>query len=239
MLRFMLERRPSPLRPLLLASLAASLLAIAGCNNAVVVQLMSGPQTFEVSTSSVSVPAELQSGAMIAEVPCAMGMCPSSDTLPLACNDGLCDPEPRTVSSAVGDVVDFDVLLREAATILRFVDAIEVTRVEYRASPNSLNVDVPDIEIFWGPDTAAGIDAPGVARLGVIPGLPAGTAREGDMAIDADGSARLSDHIVGVSRRVRFFARTSIDLEPGDPLPSGGATITVNLTVRAIGRILD
>ncbi|MBN8610015.1 MAG: hypothetical protein J0L92_05495 [Deltaproteobacteria bacterium] len=235
----MLSPRSRFLRPLLLASLAAPMLTIAGCNNAVVVQLMSGPQTFEVSTSSVEVPAELQTDARIAEVPCPMGMCPSNDTLPLACMDGLCDPEPRTISAPVGDVVDFDVLLREASTILRFVDAIEVTRVQYRASPNSLNVDIPDIEIFWGPETAAGIDAPGVARLGVIPGLPAGTAQEGDMNIDAEGSARLSDHIVGVSRRVRFFARTSIDLEPGDPVPSGGATVTVNLTVRAIGRILD
>jgi hypothetical protein len=159
--------------------------------------------------------------------------------LPLACIGGECDPEPRVISLPVGDVVDFDVLLREASTILRFVDAIEVTRVQYSASPNSLNVDVPDIEVFWGPDTAAGIDAPGVARLGIIPALPAGTAREGDMQIDADGSAALSDHIVGGNRRVRFFARTSIDLDPGDPVPEGGATVTVNLTVRAIGRILD
>jgi hypothetical protein len=59
------------------------------------------------------------------------------------------------------------------------------------------------------------------------------------MQIDADGSASLSDHVVGGNRRVRFFARTSIDLDPGDPIPMGGATITVNLTVRAIGRILE
>jgi hypothetical protein len=223
----------------LLLTCGALLSTVAGCNNAVVVQLMTGNQTFEVSTSAVTVPAELQSGGTIASVPCPTGMCPSSDMLPLACVSGVCDPEPRTIAVPVGDVVDFDVLLREASTILRFVDAIEVTRVQYAASPNSLNVDVPDIEVFWGPDTAAGIDAPGVARLGVIPALPAGTAREGEMQIDADGSASLSDHVVGGNRRVRFFARTSIDLDPGDPIPMGGATITVNLTVRAIGRILE
>lgn len=227
-----------PSWPLALSFLGSVALA-SGCNNTVVVQLMSGPQSFEVTTSSLDIPAELQSGATIASIPCPTGTCPSSDTLPLACVAGVCDPEPRTVSAPVGDVVDFDVLLREASTILRFVDGIEVTRVQYSASPNSLNVDVPDIEIFFGPDTAAGIDAPGVFRLGVIPGLPAGTAREGDMVIDADGSAALSDHVLNVSRRVRFFARTQIDLDPGDPVPSGGASITVNLTVRAFGRIID
>ncbi|MBX7194435.1 MAG: hypothetical protein K1X94_20435 [Sandaracinaceae bacterium] len=222
-----------------LAASLTALGAVSGCNNAVVVQLMSGPQTFEVSASSVDIPVELQAGAMIASVPCPTGMCPSTETLPVSCVAGVCDPDPRTVSAPVGDVVDFDVLLRGASEVLRFVDAIEVTRVQYQASPNSLTVDVPDIEIFFGPDTAAGIDAPGVHRLGVIPALPAGTARDGDMQIDADGSAALSDHVLNVSRRVRFFARTQIDLAPGGPVPGGGASITVNLTVRAIGRILE
>lgn len=215
------------------------LFLVAGCNNSVVVQLMSGPQTFELSASAIEVPAELQNGTTLASVPCPTGTCPTSDLLPLACVGGVCDPEPRTVSAPVGDVVDFDVLLREASTLLRFVDAIEIQRVAYSASPNSLTIDVPDIEIFWGPEGAAGIDAPGVARLGTIPALPAGTARDGDMSIDAAGSAALSDYVVGVSRRIRFFARTSVDLAPGGPLPGGGATVTVNLTVRAIGRLID
>jgi len=59
------------------------------------------------------------------------------------------------------------------------------------------------------------------------------------MSIDGAGSAALSDYVVGVSRRVRFFARTQVDLAPGGPIPSGGATVTVNLTVRAIGRIIN
>lgn len=213
--------------------------ALVGCDNAVVVQLMTGAQTFEVSASALEVPIELQSGATLASVPCPTGSCPSSASLPLACVDAVCDPEPRVVSAPVGDVVDFDVLLREASSVLRFVDAIEVTRVAYAATSNSLSIDVPDIQIYWGPDTAAGIDAPGVARLGVIPTLPAGTATSGEMVIDPDGAQRLSDHVVGGNRRVRFFAVTTIDLEPGGPLPSGGATVTVNLTVRAIGRILE
>jgi hypothetical protein len=112
-------------------------------------------------------------------------------------------------------------------------------RVTYTASPNSLSVAVPDIEIFWGPEGAAGIDAPGVARFGTIPGLAAGTAQAGEMAIDAAGSAAMSDYVLGVSRRIRFFARTRVDLAPGGPIPSGGATLTVNLSVRAIGRIVD
>ncbi|MFN7701562.1 MAG: hypothetical protein ACK6CU_17620 [Deltaproteobacteria bacterium] len=228
--------------PLTLASVvlgSGALLAMsAGCDGAVALDLVTGPQTFEITTSAVPVPPELQSGGSIASIPCPTGMCPGSDLLPLACVAGTCDPEPLIIAVPVGEVVDFDVLLRGASTVLRFLDAIEVRRVTYVASPNSLNVDVPDIEVFWGPDTAAGLDSPGVARLGVVPGLPAGTAQNGDMSIDGAGAAALSDHVVGGNRRVRFFARTSIDLDPGDPIPAGGATLTVNLTVRAVGRIV-
>ncbi len=220
-----------------LAALAA--LALAGCNNTVIVQLMTGAQSFEVTAGAISVPPELQDGAVVASIPCTSGSCPSVEGLPLSCSAGVCDPDPKLVSVPVGDVVDFDVLLREASTVLRFVDAIEVTRVAYAASPNSFSIDIPDIEVFWGPDTAAGIDAPGVARLGVIPSLPAGTARSGDMTLDPEGTALLSDYVVSGSRRIRFFARTSLDLAPGGPMPNGGATLTVNLTVRAIGRIVD
>ena len=229
----------SPRLVLALACVLSLAAAVAGCNNTVVVQLMSGAQSFELSAASIDVPVELRDGSNLMSLPCPTGECPSTAELPLTCAGGVCDPDPITLSAPVGDVIDFDVLLREASTLLRFVDAIEIARVQYAASPNSLTVDVPDIEIFWGPEGAAGIDSPGVNLLGIIPALPAGTAREGDMVIDGAGSAALSDHIVLVSKRVRFFARTQVDLRPGGPIPGGGATVTVNLTVRAIGRIID
>lgn len=210
-----------------------------GCNDSVVVELQSGPQSAEISASAIDVPASLRDGATLTSLPCPTGECPSTPQLPLACRGGVCDPEPVTVSTAIGDVVDFDVLLRGARTLLRFVDAIEIVRVQYSASPNSLTVDVPDIEVFFGPEGAAGIDAPGVARLGVIPALPAGATREGEMVLDASGSASFSNLVLGSNRRVRFFAKTSIDLHPGGPIPAGSARVTVNVAVRAIGRIVD
>ena len=44
----------------------------------------------------------------------------------------------------MGDVVDFDALLSDAGTLLRFVDAIEIVSVAYQASPNSLTLSLPD-----------------------------------------------------------------------------------------------
>ena len=210
-----------------------------GCSNTVSVELMSGPQIFELSASAVAVPAELvdpETGRLMT-LPCPTGVCPSTAELPLACRDAVCDPEPRVISAAVGEI-DFDELLQDGSVVLRVVESLEVTQVGYSVTPNTLSVGIPETEIFWGPEGAVGVDSPGVTLLGTMPFVPASTVQDGDMAIDAGGSQGLSDYVVNTSHRVRFFARTTIDLAPGDSLPQGSATTTVVVTVRASGRIV-
>lgn len=214
---------------------------LGGCSNNVSVELTSGPETFELTAGSVTVPSALVDPATgrLMTIPCPTGVCPSTAELPLVCRAEVCDPEPLVVSAPVGDVIDFDALLREGSVVLRVVESLEVTRVSYSVTPNTLTVTVPETEIFWGPEGAAGLDSPGVTLLGTMPALPAATIQDGDMAIDANGSRAMSDYVVpGPTRRVRFFARTVLDLAPGDALPSGAATATVNITVRASGRIV-
>lgn len=226
---------------LVLASFAVGL---AGCNNAVTVELRTGDRTFDIAASAVMLPPELRDGsvspAVIRSVDCsATGICPSTAEVPVACEAGVCDPAPRTIAVPVGDVVDFDALLAEARSVLRFVDEIEIVRVDYAVSPNSLTVPLPDVLVYWGPEGAPDITAPGVRLLGTIPAVPAATAATGEMLVDPAGSAAMSDYIVGVSRVIRFFAETRIDLAPGGPFPDGSATVRANVRVRAIGRIID
>jgi hypothetical protein len=229
-------------RTRLALGLVSSWLAVSslGCSNTVSVDLSSGPQTFELAAGSFDVPAELvdPTTGRLMTIPCPTGVCPSTAELPLACRANVCDPEPVVVSAPVGDVIDFDVLLREGSVVLRVVETLEVTQVSYSVTPNTLTVTVPETEIFWGPEGAAGVDSPGVTLLGTMPLLPPATMQDGEMTIDANGSRAMSDYVLGPSRRVRFFARTTLDLAPGDPVPSGAATATVNLTVRASGRIV-
>ena len=212
-----------------------------GCSNSVSLDLTSGPQTFELTAGSLEVPPSLvdPGTGRLMTLPCPTGVCPTTAELPIVCRAEVCDPEPLTVSAPIGDVIDFDVLLREGSVVLRVVESLEVTRVSYSVTPNSLTVTIPETEIFWGPEGAAGVDSPGVTLIGTMPLLPAATEQDGEMAIDAGGSQAMSDYVVRTgNHRVRFFARTSVDLAPGDRLPAGAATTTVNLTVRAAGRIV-
>ncbi len=225
-----------PWLPLLLLSVPA----LAGCNNMVVVELSTGAQTFELNAASLEVPSALRDSGSntIASIDCSgTGICPSSAEVPVACEADVCNPGPITLAVQVGDVVDFNAIINEAGTLIRIVDEIEIRSADYAVSPNGLTFGVPQVEVLWAPETAVSVD--GATLLGTIDPIPAATAVSGEMIIDPGGSLALSDHVLGGSGRVRFFARTRVDLMPGDPFPEGLATATVNLRIRAIGRIID
>ncbi len=229
-----------------LPSLLPLVLLLASCDGTISVTFSTGPQPFEVSTQSLglSLPAELESAdARIASVPCGpMGMCPSSEEVTITCEADVCDPAEKTVSVPVGNVIDVDDLLAETRDVgLRIVDAYEIVSVVYDVQTNTFTLPVEDIVIFWGPEAANAVDpALGVRRLGTVPRLEPGTTlNDGQVIIDADGAAQLSDYLVDGGSRIRFFAQTSADLDPGDPFPAGGVSLTVNATVRAVGSVFD
>jgi hypothetical protein len=75
----------------------------------------------------------------------------------------------------------------------------------------------------------------GVHRLATIPAQRARMTSSGMGAVDATGSASLSDYLVNSSRRIRLFVRTRVDLEPGDPLPEGEIQAIARMKVDVSG----
>ncbi len=227
----------------LLRFLPALVLLAAGCDGTISVVFSTGPQEFEVSTASLALPTELRddSSGTIAMVMCGpMGMCPPASEVTLDCNAGFCDPAPRTISAPVGGVIDVDSLLADAGDVgLNVVDSYSVERVAYDVSLNTLTVPTNEIAVFWGPEAATSIDPSlGVRRFGTIPAIGAGETARGDMSIDGAGVMALSDYLVAGNSRLRFFAQTMVDLDPGDPFPEGSVRMSVNLTIRAVGRLI-
>lgn len=227
-----------------LAAVLVFLASAPGCDDTVIVQLRSGPQELDVSSDSLALPAALldegSGEARIASVACGpMGMCPTASSVPITCEAGVCDPAPRTIAIPVGGVIDFDVLASDARSLLRQVEAIEILEASTAVAENTLSIDVPDIEIFWGPEGATTVDpAMGVVALGILPAIPARSTEPGVAVLDPAGVAALSDYLVGTSRRVRFFARTRIDLAPGGAFPEGHVRASVDLTVRMTGSVV-
>ncbi len=208
--------------------LGALSLASTGCGRRITVSVSSGPIEFGFAASELGLPADWNEGGRVAEVPCTMEGCPlASSGLPfdLGCDArDRCDPEPIVVSAPVGDVVDFDRFAEEAQVpeLIASIERIDIEEATWRLSRNTLNVGLPEVEVHWGPASAASVDpAQGVMRLGTIEPIAAGAVGEGSLRLDAVGEEALSEHLLSVDRSVRFFLRTTVDVDPGEPFPAG------------------
>ena len=222
--------------------LAGAMLTLGtSCDGTISVVFATGPQEFQIDTSELDLPTAFRDDdGNIRSVPCGpMGMCPPTETVTLTCEAGACDPAPKTVSAPVGGVIDVDELLSETREVIASVDSYTFEEIRYEVPLNTLTFPVNEVEIFWGPEAATAIDPElGVRRLGVVPAIGAGETPSGQVQIDAAGAQELSDYLVDRGRRVRFFAQTVVDLDPGDPFPAGEIRTSVNVTVRAVGSII-
>lgn len=215
-----------------------------GCDGTISVTFFTGPQVLSLSSANFVLPSELEDDAgNIANVPCGpTGMCPSNGHIAISCEANVCDPSPTTLSAGVGDVIDLDALLAETRDVgVRSIESYTIEEVRYGVRLNTLAFDVGPIEIYWGPAAATSIDpALGVHRLGTVPVVARGSTPEGTVELDEAGVAALSAYLVETGARVRFFAQTVIDLDPGDPFPEGGSVeVGVNLTITAVARVID
>jgi hypothetical protein len=168
-----------------------------------------------------------------------MVACPSTTEVVVTCVDGICDPEPLTVSVPVGDVVDLDELAGDLDDVVGDIDSIEILEVTYQIQRNTLTIPVEDVEIFWGPAGAVAVDsAMGVQRLGWVPAIAPGTTAEGEVTLDDAGSAAFTTYYEETAHRFRFFVRTGTDLMPGGAFPEGELDVAVSMRVRITGSLL-
>jgi hypothetical protein len=221
--------------------LASTLLLLSlslGCKGGATASFPIGVEV-SVSADELALPDTLRDGDVIASVPCGpMGMCPGTAEAPVTCEADLCDPAPRTISLLVGEV-DVDELAGDVGEIFDSIDTIDIDDVTYRIERNSLTVATTELEIFWGPATAVALDeSMGVRRLGTMPALAAGATGEGAVVLDAAGSAAFSRYFEDVSHRFRFFVRTTVDLEPGQPWPAGELEAAVRMAITLEGSLL-
>lgn len=201
------------------------------------------PFDYEVSANRAEVPEALRDGASgtVRRVPCSDdGACPqlASGEPAVRCVEGACDPEPFVFVLST-DVIDLDM----TPAVQRYggrVTGIELVDARFVASANGLRNPVGPTELFWGPASAVSIDAQGVHPIGTIPQIALGEAPtvEDAVALDAAGAAALSDHLVGVSRRFRLFARPRIDVAPAGPLPTGSIRLQVRMVVHVRGQLV-
>jgi len=210
------------------------LFAIAGCNVPVGLSFTVGPVQSEVDTADLSIPPALTDGATVLQVPCPPAECPSDPAqgFESQCVGGVCDPTADvTVDAGVVDLSDY----QDLSSLGDALTGVEIEAVHYSVDENTITVDLPATDVYWAPESVTAFDDPGVHRVGTVPATPAGATPSGDMDSDAAGQAALSDYLLGQSTsglRFRLFAHTTVDLVPGQALPTGRLAMSVSMDVR-------
>lgn len=234
---------PSLARRSTLVGLSALLLS--ACATPTQISLFAGPLSGGFSTSALTLPAALRDDTVptaptLRSIPCdaPAPACPaidSADPIVLECVAGVCDPSPKTLVVPLGDVIDVDAAAGGLDGLLSTIDRIEVRKVDVTVRANTLTVDSAPIQIFWSPEGATGVDESRL--LATVPAIAAGSTTVGEVALDAAGVDGLSNHLVNTSRRVRFFARTRVDLVPGGRYPEGALELEAVVSITATGTI--
>jgi len=208
---------------------------LTGCQVPVTLDFPVGPLSYEVSTEDLQVPQDLRDGTSLVSVPCTdqCQVAVEGSPLQMSCVDSVCNPEPFCYALELPpvDLGDFE----DLSKLGNHITQAEVRRVLYLVEENTLNLELPSIRVLWGPETAAAIDDSAVQSLGTIPTIARADTPSGEVPLDAAGSAALGQYFVDTSNTFRLFADTSIDLEPGMPLPQGTLRFTATVEVHLEG----
>jgi hypothetical protein len=231
----------------LLAILFASALLASQCGNAlsnsVIADVSVGPFTYSIAASQIMVPSQFVDSATntIRSISCTdTSMCPQlgAGQPAVHCTNSVCTPDPFPINLA-SNVLDLD----SDATVRQYgsnVMVLEVRAVYFTAMAAGLGNPVGPTELFWGPSTATDMNSPGVGHVGTIPlvQLPPDITTAMPIQLDTSGVADLSQYLLHTSHQMRLFARPSISLVPGGPVPTGNVTLQVQMQVHIEGQLV-
>ena len=218
--------------------------SVSSCTFPTIIDVGVGPFPYEITSDRVTIPSQFQdtSTGTLATLMCQDdSQCPQLGTGQPAvrCVSNACDPDPFVFELATA-AID----LNMNATVQRYgdhVNSISVTNASVVATNLGLLLPVGPTELYWGPESAVDTNSAGVYHFGTVPVVQApagGNSGDQPVALDSAGSAALSDYLVHTSRTIKLFARPSIDIGPGMPLPSGGLRLDLTISVHIEGQLV-
>ncbi|MCA9528526.1 MAG: hypothetical protein KC543_00160 [Myxococcales bacterium] len=202
--------------------------ASAGCLNAGAELGVSAGIDLQLDPNDV--PAALRDGDHLRSLACSQAApCPSAPGLAVSCTGGACDPGPIEVVVPTGPI-DVDSQLSGQGSSL--IKGISIDEARFRVDANTLTVDLPPSEVWWGPPSATGpSEAQGAHLLARLPAIPAGVQLAGDATLVPAGNMALEAYLAEPPRNLQLFVRGAVDVDPGDPVPAGRLEVSLELRV--------
>jgi len=108
-----------------------------------------------------------------------------------------------------------------------------VSQLTYDVTENSLNVDLPPIELFIADQAAASAphptDDPSATKFGTVPVIAKGkTLTGGKVTLEATAEAAFNKIGHHLGTPFVFLSRAAVLVPGGTPVPSGALSITVH-----------
>lgn len=153
----------------------------------------------------------------------------------LDCTPLICDPVSNTcaltttVETKPPQVVD---LKKEVSALSSFnnqsVVDINITRILYDVTDNSVNVDLPPIELFVAPQGTASASDPAAIRFGTIPATPAFTTiSNGRVTLDPAGRKAFVNFAHHFGTPFVIMGKAVLVAPGGTPTPTGVLSVKI------------
>jgi hypothetical protein len=150
-------------------------------------------------------------------------------TMPVICENSVCTAEiPVSVRQTVN-------LGQEVPRLsgLTSVANISIESISYAIANNSLNIDLPAIELFLAPASVTDPTSGELLKFGTVPPTPAGTNPSGMVMLEPDAASKFAMFTDDLSSPFAFFAKAVVKVPSGSPTPSGAVDVSVTGTMSA------
>jgi hypothetical protein len=104
---------------------------------------------------------------------------------------------------------------------------ITVSKISYEITNNTLNVDLPVVELFVAADGATSTGDATAKRFGTTKVIPAMDTTPGTVTMDAAGQKAIEGFAHNFGTPFVFLGRTTLLVPGGKPLPSGAIALTI------------
>jgi len=162
---------------------------------------------------------------------------PAVVALGLDCSSIVCDVPPGTATCAYAltvetppQTIDLKAEVPQVSSISsQSIIDIAISQITYQVTENSLNVDLPPVDLFLADNGATSTLDPSAVKFGTVPVIPKlTTVPDGKVTLDQpaakDAFNKIGHHL---GTPFVFIARSRVLVAGGTPVPSGALSITV------------
>jgi hypothetical protein len=106
---------------------------------------------------------------------------------------------------------------------------ITLSRLTFDVNVNSLNVDLPPVDLFVASQNATSTADPSAVKFGTVPVIPKMTTATGsNVTLDPAGKTAFEKIAMNFGTPFVFLARTQVVVPGGTPAPTGALTLTIH-----------